>query len=65
MTNPNGARAFASRLNLSYDLQVCEDLAQGQWTTIASWWDLAATTREFLDPIGSRKHAFYRLVEYW
>ncbi len=61
----NARLAFTTRLNLSYDLQVCENLATDQWTTIASWWDGAATAREFFHPIGPKKRAFYRLVEYW
>lgn len=61
----NARLTFTTRLNLSYDLQVCEDLATDQWQTIASWWDGAATTREFLHPVGLKKRAFYRLVEYW
>lgn len=56
--------SFQSRLNLSYDLQVCENLGQGGWTTIASWLDGAAIPRTMADPVGLRRRAFYRLVEY-
>ncbi|MFZ4483371.1 MAG: hypothetical protein ACOYOL_05250 [Chthoniobacterales bacterium] len=62
---PAAARvSFHSRLILSYDLQVCEDLNRGQWTTIASWIDGAASLRTLDDPVGTRANAFYRLVEY-
>ncbi len=55
---------FTSRLNLSYDLQICEDLGGGDWTTMASWLDGAAIPRTMADPVGLRRKAFYRLVEY-
>jgi hypothetical protein len=62
---PAAARvSFSSRLNLSYDLQVCEDLNRGEWTTIASWLDGATSPRTLADPVGARTKAFYRLVEY-
>jgi hypothetical protein len=56
--------SFRSRLNFSYDLQVCEDLGGGGWTTMASWLDGAAIPRTMADPVGLRRKAFYRLVEY-
>lgn len=63
----NGASAtvgFQSRLNLSYDLQSCENLSTDQWQTIASWIDGAAAPRVLADPVANRKRVFYRVVEY-
>jgi hypothetical protein len=64
VAGPNATISFHSRLNLSYDLQSCGDLALGEWQTIASWIDGAATQHLLTDPIANRQRAFYRLVEY-
>lgn len=60
----NATVGFLSRLNLSYDLQSCENLSTDQWETIASWIDGSAIPRTLSDPVSNRKRVFYRLVEY-
>lgn len=64
MSGPHANLGFHSRLNLSYDLQFCDDLATGEWQTIASWIDGAAAPRALADPVANRKRVFYRVVEY-
>jgi hypothetical protein len=64
VSSPTAQLGFHSRLNLSYDLQSCDDLATGEWQTIASWIDGGAASRVLADPVSNRRRAFYRLVEY-
>lgn len=64
VSGPHATVRFQSRLNLSYDLQSCTDLAAGNWRTVASWLDGAAAPRLLTDPVAARPRAFYRLVEY-
>lgn len=64
VTRTAATLGFHSRLNLSYDLQSCSDLAAGDWQTIATWLDGVAVPRDLADPIANRQRAFYRLVEY-
>ena len=53
---------FASRLGLSYDLQVSTDLTT--WTTI-NFADGSGIEVQFSDPLDNRPRVFYRLVEYY
>lgn len=62
--NGNIVLGFQSRLNLSYDLQACENLTSANWQTIAFWWDGAATPRQLQHPVGTATQRFYRVVEY-
>ena len=58
--------AFTSRVNLVYDLQVCTDLAPGEWTNVEdeTFIDGDGGRIELTDPVDGRPRAFYRLVEY-
>jgi len=58
--------AFTSRVNLVYDLQVCTDLASGEWTNVEDYTfiDGDGGRIELADPLDGRPRAFYRLVEY-
>lgn len=64
VSGPTANLGFHSRLNLSYDLQSCDNMATGQWQTIASWIDGAAAPRVLADPVANRTRVFYRVVEY-
>jgi hypothetical protein len=59
----NATLSFTSRDNFVYDLQRCEDLEGGNWSTIATR-DGTGSLIPMADPIGGRARAFYRLVEY-
>ena len=54
---------FASRENLSYDVQSSTTLQSGSWTTIQTL-DGSGGGLEFLEPLAGRPRVFYRLVEY-
>ncbi|MFM8887363.1 MAG: hypothetical protein ACKOKC_13260, partial [Chthoniobacterales bacterium] len=62
----NVSLAFASRLNLRYDLQVCTDLKSGIWTGVEphTFIDGFGDLKNMSDPVAGRPRAFYRLVEY-
>ena len=60
----NVSLAFTSRENLTYDLQVCEDVTSGFWTTIGTV-DGHGAVIPMTDPLAGRQKAFYRLVEYY
>jgi hypothetical protein len=59
----NVSLSFRSRNNLSYDLQRCEDLARGIWTTIQTISGNGGLHTPS-DSFSGRPKAFYRLVEY-
>lgn len=63
MVGGNVSLAFTSRDNLTYDLQVCEDLTSGVWTTVGTV-DGHGAMIPMTDPLAGRARAFYRLVEY-
>lgn len=58
--------SFTSRANLVYDLQVCTDLASGEWANVEphTFMDGDGGMIEMTDPVALRSKAFYRLVEY-
>jgi len=58
--------SFTSRANLVYDLQVCTDLASGEWTNVEqhTFMDGDGEVKSMSDPVEDRPKAFYRLVEY-
>jgi hypothetical protein len=58
--------SFTSRSNLVYDLQVCTDLASGEWSNVAPhvFMDGDGDVIGMTDPVARRPKAFYRLVEY-
>ena len=62
----NVSLAFTSRPNLTYDLQVCTDLASGVWTGVEphTFIDGYGDVKNMSDPMADRPRAFYRLVEY-
>ena len=66
MDGGNVSLAFASRLNLRYDLQVCTDLKSGIWTGVEphTFIDGYGDVKNMTDPVAGRPRAFYRLVEY-
>ena len=59
----NVALSFTSRGGLNYDLQRCEDLAGGDWTTIQTIHGNGMLHTP-TDPVSGRPRSFYRLVEY-
>jgi len=63
---PNVTLSFISRANLTYDLQVCTDLATGEWSEVAPhvFMDGDGDVIGMNDPVAGRPRAFYRLVEY-
>jgi hypothetical protein len=58
--------SFTSRANLVYDLQVCTDLASGEWGNVEphTFMDGDGGVKSITDPVEARSKAFYRLVEY-
>ena len=62
----NVSLAFTSRPNLTYDLQVCTDLASGVWTGVEphTFIDGYGDVKNMSDPMADRPRAFYRVVEY-
>jgi hypothetical protein len=58
--------AFTSRANLTYDLQICTDLASGVWRNVEphTFIDGDGNGKNMSDPVARRPRAFYRLVEY-
>ena len=58
--------SFTSRANLVYDLQVCTDLASGEWANVEphTFMDGEGEVKSMTDPVAGRPKAFYRLVEY-
>jgi hypothetical protein len=58
--------SFTSRANLVYDLQVCTDLASGEWTNVEphTFMDGDGEVKSMSDPVEDRPKALYRLVEY-
>jgi hypothetical protein len=66
MVGANVALSFTSRANLVYDLQVCTDLASGEWANVErhTFMDGDGGTQQMTDPVAGRLRAFYRLVEY-
>ncbi|MFM8458972.1 MAG: hypothetical protein ACKOB0_08520 [Chthoniobacterales bacterium] len=62
----NVSLSFTSRLNLSYDLQRCENLSSGEWIGVEphTFMNGDGGVRVLSDPVGGRSRAFYRLVEY-
>lgn len=55
--------SYASRANLSYDVQSSTTLQPNDWTTIETL-DGTGGLLEFSEPLGGRPKIFYRLVEY-
>lgn len=66
MAGGNVSLSFTSRPNLTYDLQVCTDLASGHWTGVEphTFIDGHGDVKNLSDPAAGRPRAFYRLVEY-
>jgi hypothetical protein len=66
LAGSNVTLAFLSRPNLNYDLQVCTDLASGEWANVEPHILLNGdgTLIPMTDPVAGRPRAFYRLVEY-
>lgn len=66
VNGPNVSLSFTSRANLTYDLQVCTDLATGEWSNVAPhvFMDGDGDAIGVTDPVAGRPRAFYRLVEY-
>ena len=66
MDGGNVSLAFASLLNLRYDLQVCTDLKSGIWTGVEphTFIEGSGDVKNMSDPVADRPRAFYRLVEY-
>lgn len=66
MVGGNVSLAFASRPNLTYDLQVCTELESGIWTGVEphTFIDGYGDVKNMTDPVAGRPRAFYRLVEY-
>jgi hypothetical protein len=62
----NVSLSFTSRANLVYDLQVCTDLASGEWSNVAPhiFMDGDGDVIGMTDSVAGRPKAFYRLVEY-
>ena len=54
---------FASRANLTYDLQNSTTLQSNDWTTVTTL-DGTGGQLEFSEPLSNRPRIFYRLVEY-
>jgi hypothetical protein len=67
MVGADVALSFTSRANLVYDLQVCTDLASGEWDNVEPHrsMDGDGGTKGMTDPVAGRPRAFYRLVEYY
>ena len=63
----NATLSFASRDGLTYDLQVCTDLASGVWTNVEPHTRLNGngSVITMIDAMAGRAKAFYRLVEYY
>ena len=63
----NATLSFASRDGLTYDLQVCTDLASGVWTNVTPHTRLNGdgSVITMIDAMAGRAKAFYRLVEYY
>jgi hypothetical protein len=59
--------SFTSRANFVYDLQRCEDLATGDWENVElhTFLDGDGSVIPMTDPIGRKRQAFYRLVEFF
>lgn len=62
----NATLSFASRYGLTYDLQVCTDLASGVWTNVEPHTRLNGngSVIPMIDAMAGRAKAFYRLVEF-
>jgi hypothetical protein len=58
--------SFASRLNLSYDLQICTDLSSGVWSGLAAYTGINGdgSPKVMSTPRNALPKAFFRLVEY-
>ena len=63
----NTTLSFTSRNGLTYDLQVCTDLASGVWTNVEPHTGLDGDggVITMIDAMAGRAKAFYRLVEYY
>ena len=63
----NTTLSFTSRNGLTYDLQVCTDLASGVWTNVTPHTRLNGdgSVITMIDAMAGRAKAFYRLVEYY
>ena len=63
----NTTLMFTSRNDLTYDLQVCTDLASGVWTNVTPYTRLNGngSVITMIDAMDGRVKAFYRLVEYY
>jgi hypothetical protein len=63
----NVSLSFTSRLNMTYDLQRCENLPSGVWTNVEphTFMNGDGVVKVLSDPLGGRPRAFYRLVEYY
>ena len=63
----NTTLSFTSRNGLTYDLQVCTDLASGVWTNVTPYTRLNGngSVITMIDAMDGRVKAFYRLVEYY
>ena len=62
----NTTLSFTSRNGLTYDLQVCTDLASGVWTNVEPHTRLNGdgSVITMIDAMAGRAKAFYRLVEF-
>ena len=63
----NTTLMFTSRNDLTYDLQVCTDLASGVWANVEPHTRLNGNGSVITmnDAMAGRVKAFYRLVEYY
>jgi hypothetical protein len=63
----NTTLSFTSRNGLTYDLQVCTDLASGVWSNVMPHTRLNGdgSVITMIDAMAGRAKAFYRLVEYY
>jgi hypothetical protein len=69
----NATLSFTSRDNFVYDLQSCEDLAQGDWGPVGAVGPVEPFTsmdgdgyvKDMTDSVSERSKVFYRLVEYY
>ncbi len=63
----NATLSFTSRDKFVYDLQSCEDLAQGDWGPVGpfTFMDGYGDVKDMTDSVSERSKVFYRLVEYY
>ena len=63
----NATLSFTSRDKFVYDLQSCEDLAQGDWGPVGPFTSMDGDgyAKDMTDSVSERSKVFYRLVEYY